>query len=62
MLKSWYSDPITNQWAVWRLEGIGSILIVVTTLIIILNRDSYTSGMQLLDSVDKGRGIDPLSA
>ena len=62
LLKSWYIDTITNQWAVWRLEGIGSILIVVTTLIIILNRDSYTSGMQLLDSVDKGRGIDPLPA
>ena len=54
LLKSWYIDTITNQWAVWRLEGIGSILIVVTTLIIILNRDSYTSGMQSFDSMDKG--------
>ena len=44
LLKSWYIDIMTKMWAVWRLQSIGAILIVVATLIIILNRYSYSSG------------------
>ena len=44
LLKSWFIDTMVNQWAVWRLESIGTIMVVVITLIIVLNRDDYTSG------------------
>ena len=44
LLKSWYIDIMTKMWAVWRLQSIGAILIVVATLIIIINRYSYSSG------------------
>ena len=42
--KSLYTDVIANNWLVWRLHSIGAVLIVLVTLIIVLNRDSYTSG------------------
>ena len=48
LLKSWYIDIMTKMWAVWRLQSIGAILIVVATLIIILNRYSYSSGQFFL--------------
>ena len=45
LLKTWFIDTMTNQWAVWRLESIGTVMVVVVTLIIVLNREDYTSGI-----------------
>ena len=45
LLKAWFIDTMTNQWAVWRLESIGTVMVVVITLIIVLNREDYTSGI-----------------
>ena len=45
LLKTWFIDTMTNQWAVWRMESIGTIVVVAVTLIIVLNRDDYTSGV-----------------
>ena len=44
LTKSLYVDVIANNWLVWRLHIIGTLLIVVETLIIVLNRDDYSSG------------------
>ena len=45
LTKSLYTDVIANNWLVWRLHMIGAVLIVLVTLIIVLNPDSYTSGL-----------------
>jgi len=45
LTKSLYVDVIANNWLVWRLHIIGTLLIVVETLIIVLNRDDYSSGV-----------------
>ena len=44
-MRSWYPEIIGASWLFWRLQGIGTVLTVVTSLIIILNRDTFSSGV-----------------
>ena len=44
-MRSWYPEIIGASWLFWRLQVIGAILTVVTSLIFILNRESFNSGV-----------------
>ena len=44
LAKSLYVDVIINNWLTFRLQIIGAILIIVETLIIVINRENYSSG------------------
>ena len=44
LTKTLYTDTIGNNWLVYRLHIIGTLLIIFATLIIVVNRESYTSG------------------
>jgi len=43
LTKTLYTDTIGNNWLVYRLHIIGTLLIIFATLIIVVNRESYTS-------------------
>ena len=44
-MRSWYPDIIGCSWLFWRLQLTLATFIIVTCLIIILNRESFSSGV-----------------
>ena len=44
-IRSWYPDIIGCSWLFWRLQLTLATFIIVTCLIIILNRESFSSGV-----------------